>query len=232
VALLAAAREILASDDVEFVASLDQLESDLVGPWTLRDALVVASGCDRKVGPFAYWEHREIGDALTRVWERVAEHVDAPSPEGWSSSKGRTKAEILNVLGSALDAGDDIAAPEPVTMRPWCTTKLVRTCRIPFVPLAAVVHAWSHRGGKLRGLLDHFEIDGTTDPWTILDRVEPEIRDIPAAEDTGDIADFLRGRMHAAEPEIYSPARLLAELDRQLTLDGLRDRANRESVGS
>lgn len=60
-ALLAAAREILASDDIEFVASLDQLESDVVGPWTLRDALVVASGCDRKVGPFAYWEHREIG---------------------------------------------------------------------------------------------------------------------------------------------------------------------------
>lgn len=231
-ALLAAAREILASDDIEFVASLDQLESDVVGPWTLRDALVVASGCDRKVGPFAYWEHREIGDALTRVWERVAVHVDAPSPEGWSSSKRRTKAEILNVLDRALDAGGDIAAPQSVTIRPWCTTKLVRTCRIPFVPLAAVVHAWAHRGGGLQDLLEHFGIDAMTDPWILLDRVEPEIRDLPAAENAADIADFLRSRMHAAEPEIYSPARLLAELDPLLTLDELRDQSRRESGGS
>lgn len=231
-ALLAAAREILASDDVEFVASLDQLESDVVGPWTLRDALIVASGCDRKVGPFAYWEHREIGDSHRRVWERLAEHVDAPSPEVWSSSKGRTKADVLDVLNSALGAGDDIAAPETVTMRPWCTTKLVRTCRIPFVPLAALVHAWSHRGGKLRDLLDHFEIDATTDPWAILDRVEPQIREVRAAEDVADIADFLRSRMHDAEPEIYSPARLLSELDPRLTLDGVRKQSVTESAGS
>lgn len=230
-ALLATAREILASDDVEFVASLDQLESDVVGPWTLRDALVVASGCDRKVGPFAYWEHREIGDALTKVWERVAEHVDAPSPERWSSSKGRTKAEILNVLDSALDAGEDIAAPESVTMRPWCTTKLVRTCRIPFVPLAALVHSWGDRGGKLRGLLDQYGIDATTDPWTILDRVDPEIRDLPAPQDVGGIADHLRSCMHAVEPEIYSPARLLSELDPRLTLDGIRKQSVVEPVG-
>lgn len=230
-ALLAAAREILASDDVEFVASLDQLDSDVVGPWTLRDALIVASGCDRKVGPFAYWEHREIGGAINQVWDRLAEHVDAP-PEGWSSSKGRTKADVLTALDSALGAGDDIAAPESVTMRPWCTTKLVRTCRIPFVPLGALVHAWGPRGGKLQGLLDHFEIDATTDAWTILDRVEPEIRNVPAVQDVADIADYLRGCMHDAEPEIYSPALLLAGLDPRLTLDGVRKQSVLESAGS
>lgn len=231
-ALLAAAREILAGDDVEFVASLDQLESDVVGPWTLRDALVVASGCDRKVGPFAYWEHREIGDAINQVWDRLAEHVDAPSAEGWSSSKGRTEADVLAALDSALDAGDDIAAPESVIMRPWCTTKLVRTCRIPFVPLGALVHSWGHRGGELQDLLDHFEIDETTDPWTILDRVEPGIRDMPASEDVADVADFLRSRMHTAEPEMYSPALLLVATNPRLTLDGLRQQSVLASAGS
>lgn len=154
-ALLAAAREILASDDIEFVASLDQLESDVVGPWTLRDALVVASRCDRKVGPFAYWENREIGDALTRVWERVAEHVDAPSPEGWSSSKGRTKAEILNVLDSALDAGDDIAAPQPVTIRLWCGAgrevhEVVAGCWLPPIPRRSRARPPRRAGGASR----------------------------------------------------------------------------------
>jgi len=222
VGLLAAARKILSNDDVEFVASLDQLESDVAGPWTLRDALVVASGCDRKAGPFAYWEHREIGAAMNQAWDRLGAHVDGSSVQGWSRAKGRTKADVLGALDQALADGDVAVATE-LTMRPWCTTKLIRTCRIPFVPLAALAHSWSARGGSLGDLLGHFEIDALTDPWQILDRAEPTIRDVPAPPDTSELADYLRGRMNESEPEIYSPARLLVQLEPGLTLDGLRD---------
>lgn len=111
-----------------------------------------------------------------------------------------------------------------VELRPWCDPKLVRTCRIPFVPLAAVLHAWEHREAGLEDVLGEFSVVATTDPWTILDRVEPLIREVKASKQVPVVADLLRSWMHEVEPQTQSPAQLLcgiAALHGNLSLDDL-----------
>ncbi len=225
--LIERAREILADDAVEFSAALDQSEASSSSSWTLRDALVTAAGCNRKAGLFAYWEHAELKIAINQVWSVLEGFTVEQHPERWANQSGRTKAEVLAVLDGGLGQGD-VDVPAIVTLRPWCNPGLVRTCRIPFVPLAAFVHAWALREATITQVLKHFEIDARMNPWEFLDRIEPDIRHTDAADSVVPIAETLRSWMAMQRPEIYLPSRLFCEIaasDPALRVDGVMELA-------
>lgn len=205
------AAETLDRGDVAFVPAQDQLESDVSNPWTLRDALVVSAGCHRKAGLFAYWEWRSLVDHLNEAWFRIEAALDVGSAERWSNRSGRTKQEAIDVVRQ-VSADGDMDLPDAATLRPWCDPSLVRTCRVPFVPLAAVVHAWALRPGTVKELVRRLDVEATTDPWTLLDRAEAEIAFTDSPENVSEFAGVFRSSMAAQVPEMYSPAALLCEM--------------------
>lgn len=208
---ISAAAETLEQYDVAFVPAQDQLESDVSNPWTLRDAFVVGAGCHRKAGPFAYWEWRHLGSELNEGWSRIEAALDVESAERWSNTSGRMKQEVIDVLRQVAGRGD-LETPDPPTLRPWCDPSLVRTCRVPFVPLAAVVHAWALTPGTVAEQVRRLGIEVTTDPWTLLDRAEAEIAFTDPPDDVGKFAGAFRASLAAQVPEMYSPAVLFCEM--------------------
>jgi len=191
----------------DFVPAQEHKNTQVTDPWTLGDALWVAAGCKRKTAAFPCWEHREITAPVSRAWELLASKTDGVDPHIWANQTGRTLPEVLAVLDSAGAEGDVDAYPT-MTLRPWCHLNMVSTCRIPYVPLAAVVHAYKLRSGSLTDLLAEFEIDAKTDPWTILDRIEPTIVETDSPDGVREMADTLRLMMHA-NPPIFTPSRVL-----------------------
>lgn len=221
----AAAAAVLANDEVSFVPAQDQLGSDVSNPWTLRDALVVSGGIHRKAGPLAYWEWRRLVDELNAALSRLGAVIEEASAERWSNTSGRTRQEVVDLLSDC--AKDDMAVPSSPTLRPWCDPSLIRTCRVPFVPVAAVVHAWSSMACSVAEFVDRFDLQKTTDPWTLLDRVDAEIAFTDPPDGVAAIAEVFRAAMAAQDPEIYSPSALLwwllehdpkAELETAVTL--------------
>lgn len=206
----AAAAATLASDEVAFVPAQDQLGANVSSPWTLRDALLVSGRMRRKAGPLACWEWRGLVGELNAALARLGSALDEVDAERWSNAAGRTRQEVIDLLLGCAE--DDVDVPSAATLRPWCDPSLLRTCRVPFVPLAALVHAWSARSASVAEIVEHFGLAETTDPWTLLDRVDAEIAFTEAPDDVAAKADVFRGAMASRVPELHSPCALLCLL--------------------
>lgn len=206
VGLLAVAAELLGRDGSVRVPG-DQLEAQDSGAWTVWDALVEAAGCSRKAGPLAYWEHRELKAALAECFDAIATAAGAVDGDGWCAAAGRRQAEVVGVLSRA--AGDGDVEVGPVRLRVWSDPGLSRTCRVPYVPLAVVTHAWAVEPCGLAELLDRFEVTSATDPWDLRDLVEPAVVEVDAPGQVREIAEALREQMKAHVPETHSPAAYL-----------------------
>lgn len=83
---------------------------------------------------------------------------------------------MLTALDAARHDGD-IKAPPRVTIRPWCDPKTASTCRIPFVPLAALTHTWTQQAEPWHDLVERYQLTPSTSPWQMLDAIDPDIRD-------------------------------------------------------
>lgn len=174
--ILADARDLLASETRAFVPAFAGSEA---AGWTLRDALVTAAGCDRTAGPMAYWEWRDVLQVLDAARQCLTPHVGTATTtdvERWANQSGRTLDEVLAVLDTGCSEGD-VDAPGQLTMRPWCNPKIVSTCRVPFIPLAATVHAWKMHGGTWADTAARYGLARSTTSWQSLDAIEPDIRD-------------------------------------------------------
>lgn len=209
--IIEAAARHLRSDEASFVPALsDSSQSS----WTLRDALLAGSGCDRSAGPLAYWEWQEIDSGLEEARQRISGHVGAPGPMGperWANQKDRSLEEVLDVLDAAGGDGD-VELPPEVTLRPWCDPTVVSRCRIPYIPLAAVVHAWTLDGGSLKELLGRYEIRADTPSWTVLEIVDEHIAHTQPADAVEDLAWNLRVWMDSESSAVSLASKWLWEL--------------------
>ncbi len=171
----------------------------------MRDALLSAAGCDRTAGYLAYWEWQELQHMLAAARERIHPHTDAPGTidaEHWANHPARTVEEVLTALDAAGKEGD-IEAPSRVTLRPWCKPKIVGTCRIPFIPLAATAQAWAAHDGTWWDIVDRFGLAASMTSWDVLEVIEPGIRNAPTAN-VHEAAIALRAWM-GQQTDIASP---------------------------
>ena len=130
--------------------------------------------------------------------------------EQWANQPSRTIDEVLDVL-DAVAADGDIDAPDPPTLRPWCSTKTAARCRIPYIPLAAVVHAWGDGDRSWSSVVDEYRLDPDLSPWEALQRLDPVIRDVAPHPDVADAAWELREWL-IAEEHSYSQIRWLFDV--------------------
>ena len=223
--IIADARDLLAGETRAFVPALAGSEA---AGWTLRDALVTAAGCDRTAGPMAYWEWRDVHDVLDAARQRLARHLGtsmATDAERWANQSGRTLDEVLSVLDAGCSEGD-IDAPSQLTMRPWCNPKTVSTCRVPFIPLAATVHAWTMHGGTWADISGRYGLTRSTTSWQSLDAIEPDIRDSAPPPDVYEQAMALRAWMRDGPDTTNASTWLFAVCEETTELPELLDRAH------
>lgn len=227
----AAARALLGSERVRFAPAL---AGDGTATWTLRDALVTAVGCDRRAGPLAYWEWESLYASLESARRGIASRVDLPDRmdlEQWANQRPRTAEEVLEAL-EAVPEDEDVPVPAAPVVRPWCDAKVISRCRIPFIPLAAVTHAWGDMDRPWSDVAGEFGLTAELTSWELLRRIDPTIRDTTASAPVAEVAWDLR-RWKGLDPlsDSFSTARWLfsvAEADSSVTLEGLRDRASEE----
>jgi hypothetical protein len=202
--VLAAVAEHFAGDGDFMAAGAAPIPSPAVVP-TVRHALLTALGCDPRAGTLAYWEWEKI-DALLRDSWAALDLVEGQNVELWVNDKERTRAEVVDRLRSARTA---VVRPEPFMLRPWCRLSLVRTCRIPYVPVASVLHVWLSGRRPLGRVLDEMVIERGTDPWEVLRRADAVAGALPSPDGVADCADAVRVWMLGQTPQRYSPAAAL-----------------------
>lgn len=209
--VLEQAADKLRSEKHQFVPALDEARATS-STWTLGDALLDGCGCHRKAGPLAYWEHHEIHDTLVAAFELVAAEAGATDGRAWSNEPQRSLAEVLEVLSAAAAKGD-LRGPAVVRMRPWCKASDQFTCRIPFIPLAALMHAWKLAPVPLQAFVDRYDLKPSMDPWALLDLVDPDIVGTEPPEGIADAAGELRAVMERwPTGQIHNPSHLFTTL--------------------
>ncbi len=209
VGVIGEAGRLLRSEARQFVG-----EPDATGAsWTLRDALLVALGCHRRAGPLAYWEWRELHAALREARDLIGAHTGAPPSmdvERWANEPSRTLEEVLTAL-DAVPEHQDVHPPELVSLRPWSRPSVLATCRLPFIPLACLVHGWDDPTCGWSQFAGRLELTPDSTSWALLDRLEPEIRDVTPPEGVAETAWLLRQWM-VLDGLSSSPVRWLFEI--------------------
>ena len=221
------AARALRSEHVRFAPAVSSVGTS---SWTLRDALVTACGCDRRAGYLAYWQWEMVQAALQTVRAVIASNADLPpglDVERWANQPTRTVDEVLEVL-DAVRSTDDVELPEEPSIRAWCDPKAVATCRIPYIPLAAVVHAWGDRDRAWSDVVSEFDLAEGLSSWDLLRRVDPAIRDLPPPEGVRDAAWQLRS-WQGLQSTSVAPVRWLFAVTEESPQTSLRTLLRRAS---
>lgn len=219
--IIAGAAATLRRDDVRFAPALKAAG----GSWTLRSALLEAAGCDRRAGPLGYWQWREIHSTLDAARARIAEHAQLPArmdAERWANQAERTLEEVLAALDAVPDS-DDVTPPGELQLRPWCDVRAASTCRVPYVPLAALVHGWGPpQQRSWSSMVEHFGLTVGMTSWSLLDRIDPDIRQIPPPPEVAETAAVLR-RWMALDDDATAPVEWLFRVTENATGQSLED---------
>lgn len=145
-------------------------------------ALRSALGCQHNLHPIAYWD---LAPLLKQAKEalggqlQLAEWV-AVTESNWPSIADRLKEASETV---------QLSVPPKPKLRSWVDPKLVSTGAIPFVPVAAVCHFGLLRSpeARLSSALVALDLSPSTDPWTMLGRVDPQIASTEAPAGVSDL---------------------------------------------
>ena len=176
--MVATTAEVLREEGRQFGPALGGVNASA---YTLRHALLMASGCHRRAEPVAYWEWESIYDALRAARSTVAAyapHTATPDLERWANQPGRTLTEVLDAL-DAVPASEDVPVPPSATRRPWCHPDTVATCRLPFVPLGVIVLAWEDPERPWAEVAGQFGLTPYVTSWDLLRRLDPQTRHAP-----------------------------------------------------
>ena len=194
--LVATAAEVLREEGRQFGPALGSVNASA---YTLRHALLTASGCHRRAEPVAYWEWESIYDALGAARSTIAAyapHTTTPDLERWANQPGRTLTEVLDAL-DAVPASEDVPAPPSITRRSWCHPDTVATCRLPFVPLGMIVLAWGDPERPWEEVVGQFGLTPEMTSWDLLRRLDPPTRHAPSPPDLRGQVRNLHKRMSA-----------------------------------
>lgn len=220
---------VLRSERVRFAPALGRVDGST---WTLRDALLTALGCDRTAGPLSYWQWEDLYVLLRTVRAAIESHVNLPlnmNVEQWANQSGRRLEEVLQAL-DAVSSDEDVPVPSAPTLRPWCDPRVVSRCRVPFIPLGALAHAWGDADRPWSDVAEEVSLTEEMTSWDMLRRIDPVIRDTPPAAGVSHAAWVLRA-WKILQYESLSPARwmlLMAAEDPSVTLEQLLGRAQEE----
>ena len=203
--IVAAVREQLDRGDVQVVPST--MPDPPPGSVTVRDLLCEAVGVHRRAGTLAYFEHQVLRDVLGQVTALLSATAGA-DVHLWAAERSRRPAEVVDLF-ARVDG--DVDVPPAPTLRPWCDPGEIRTCRIPFVPFAAAVHALAATGTTLADLVHTHQL-AACDPWEMLARLDPLIVGTDPPAEVTRAAMTLRAQLADADPPVHSPGRFLADL--------------------
>jgi hypothetical protein len=230
--LMRAAVGLLEDPSVAFAPAEEQTPATPANTLAGRDLLLAAAGCRASIGSFPYWEWREIDAAANDVWARLTPLVDEPA-DRWIDRRGRSRSQIIDILNRATDDAD-IDGPSTLTLRPWIRPSLLRTCRVPFIPLAVLFHAWQQDGGGLADALARDGLTAETTAWELLDRIEGRIAHTPAPDGVYEATEACRNWMRRQQPLPWtSPCRFLVHACTQVPdadLAELRAWANTDTM--
>lgn len=201
---------------------------------TARDAVFGLVGVDASVGTLAYWRSHVLDAAVKSVRSQLEVAVGGDLERSWPST---SVADRQAVIGE-VDVPDVVVA-----LRPWVDGRVQWGTRIPFVPLAAFLHAMAAGSHKtVAAAADAYGIARGTTPWEVLEALDDHIADAPVSEDLLVVAAGLRLAFHDQpddETTMYNPTRWLLELHSAATWDVLaavahdaaaKDRARREQL--
>lgn len=203
--VVAAVLEQLDGGELQVVPST--MPDPPAGSVTVRDLLCEAVGVHRRAGTLAYFEDQPLRDALGEVAELLSATVGADL-HLWAAERSRQQAEVVDLFARVHG---DVDVPPAPTLRPWCEPGEIRTCRIPFVPFAAAVHALASSGMTLADLVQTHQL-AVRDPWEMLARLDPLIVGTDPPAEVTRAAMALRSRLADTDPPAHSPGRFLADL--------------------
>jgi len=192
----------------------------------LRQALLEAAGAHRDSHPIAYWQHDELSHLLAQAYRRIGEQLGKTDhPERQANERPST--EVAEATANAAADGDDITAPERLTLLPWSNSEHyprhpdgsppepMARFRVPFIPLgAAVADMMAHPTQTVSEWLDERGIAATTTSFETLDILRPHLHE-------GDVKD----------PQVVASAtleahRLMGEADINLAATWLHRQAS------
>lgn len=201
-----------------------------------RNATFTLLGIDPAVGTLAYWRSHVLAGAVTVVRARLEEAAGGDLERWWPAASVADREALIA----------QIDVPEvPLALRPWIDRRVQWGTRIPFVPLAAFLHAMAAGSHKtVTKTAGAYGITPGTTPWELLEVLDDHIAGAAAPEDLPVVASGLRLAFHDQpddETTIHNPARWLLELHAAATWDVLaavasdadaKDRARREKLAA
>lgn len=169
-----------------------------------RDVVLELLGVDPAVGPLAYWRSHEIHAGVRAVRDQLSRFIDGDLERWWSAATDTDRRELI----------EQAEVPTvPVARRPWANTKALWGTRIPYIPLSACLHAMAAGGHPTVGATaDAHGIGEATNPWELLELLEPGIEPTPFPDDLPKVAGGLRLAMNNQpddETAVHNPARWL-----------------------
>ena len=203
--VVAAVREQLDRGEVQVVPST--LPDPPPGSVTFRDLLCEAVGVHRRAGTLSYFEHQALRDVLGQVTALLSATAGG-DVHLWAAERSRRQADVVDLFARV---NGDVDVPPAPTLRPWCDPGEIRTCRIPFVPFAAAVHALAAAGTTHADLVQTHQL-ASCDPWELLARLDPLIAGTEPPAEVTRAAMVLRARLTNADPPVHSPGRFLADV--------------------
>lgn len=201
-----------------------------------RDAVLGLLGVDPGLGTLAYWHSHGL-DAVVKVVRRHLDEAAGGDLERWWSAASAADRQAV------IDQAD--VPHVVVALRPWIEPRVQWGTRIPFVPLAAFLHAMDVGPHKtVATTADAYGITTGTTPWELLEGLDDRIVGAPVPDDLPGVASGLRLAFNDQpddETTVYNPARWLLELHSAATWDVLaavasdaaaKDRARREKLAA
>lgn len=208
----------------------------VAGEQSARGAILAVLGVDAGLGTLGYWRSHVLDGAVKSVRSDLKEAAGGDLERWWPAAP----VEDREALTAELDVPD-----VPLALRPWIEPRVQWGTRIPFVPLAAFLHAMDVGSHKtVATTADAYGITTGTTPWELLEALDDQIADAPVPDDLPGVASGLRLAFNDQpddETTVYNPARWLLELHSAATWDVLaavasdaaaKDRARREKLAA
>lgn len=201
-----------------------------------RDAVFRLLGVDGELGTLAYWRSHVLDAAVKSVRRDLEAAAGGELEQWWPAASGADRQAVI----------DQVDVPDVVVeLRPWVLPRVQWGTRVPFVPLAAFLHAMATGSHKtVDATAGAYGIAAGTTPWELLESLDDHIADAPVPDDLPSLASGVRLAFHDQpedETTIYNPARWLLELHSAATWDVLaavasdavaKDRARREQLAA
>jgi hypothetical protein len=176
-----------------------------VSGWSVREVILELLGVEPAVGPLACWCSHEIHAAMRAVRDRLSALAGSDLEQWWSAATDTARGDLIAQVEVPAVA---------LARRPWANTRVLWGTRIPYIPIAAFLHAMAAGGHPTVGATaDTYGITEATSPWQLLEILDRSIEPAPVPDDhLAQVAGGLRLALNNQpddETAVHNPARWL-----------------------